>query len=314
MYRKALGIAAVVALASAAVATTAGASGPAGSAQVFQRQLIVTGTNHADKIALVVPAADTVQVDFGDDGTAEFTVALADFDRIAVRSLDGDDSVRINYGAQTQPATTIDTGKGNDFVSGGSGAELIRTGDGSDFVDGNRGNDVAELGDREDAFVWDPGDGSDTIQGGRGKDTMLFNGAAGAEKFAAVANGNRLRFTRDLGNIVMDTDDVERVSLKALGGADSTVVGDLGATDVRTVEVDHGPADGATDLTTVEGTNGRDFVAVSGNPTRVNVAGLKARVSITGHEAADQLTIDTKTGTDTVTATLADNTIGFSVL
>ena len=38
---------------------------------------------------------------------------------------------------------------------------------------------------------------------------MLFNGSAGAEIFEASANGERVRFTRNLGNIVMDLNDVE---------------------------------------------------------------------------------------------------------
>jgi Ca2+-binding RTX toxin-like protein len=45
-------------------------------------------------------------------------------------------------------------------------------------------------------FVWDPGDGSDIVEGQSGTDTLLFNGAAGAEIFAASSNGGRLLFTR----------------------------------------------------------------------------------------------------------------------
>ncbi len=49
---------------------------------------------------------------------------------------------------------------------------------------------------------------------------MLFNGSAGNEIFDVSANGGRLRFTRNLGNIVMDMNDVEKVDLNALGGVD----------------------------------------------------------------------------------------------
>ena len=58
---------------------------------------------------------------------------------------------------------------------------------------------------------------------------MTFNGAAGNERFAAVDNGGRLRFTRDLGNIVMDTDSVERVTVNTLGGSDFVEIDDLAA-------------------------------------------------------------------------------------
>src|SRR5439155_3569695 len=64
----------------------------------------------------------------------------------------------------------------------------------------------------DDTFIWDPGDGSDIVEGQAGVDTMRFNGANIAEQFDASANGNRLRFTRNVGNIVMDTNDVERRS------------------------------------------------------------------------------------------------------
>jgi hypothetical protein len=57
------------------------------------------------------------------------------------------------------------------------------------------------MGAGEDTFVWDPGDGSDTIEGEDGADTMLFNGANVAEKIELSANGNRLRFVRDIATI-----------------------------------------------------------------------------------------------------------------
>ena len=286
-------------------------------------QLIVTGTNHADRITLRVPAADTsvLEVDFGDDGTAEHTVKRADFGQIQVNSLDGDDIVRIDYGAEVQPFTIVDTGDGDDTVFGGSGAELFRTGDGDDSVDGNRGADTALLGDGDDSFTWDPGDGSDVIEGGHGRDTMVFNGSSGAEKFAATANGPRLRFTRDLGNVVMDTDDVERVALSALGGADAVAVGDLSATDVRRVDIDLGAqldstgGDGAVDAVTVQGTAGDDDVRVSGSDGNVRIQGLTPRVTISDAEPADQLTVDTLAGNDDVdSGRLTPGTITFSVL
>jgi hypothetical protein len=304
-------------IALSVVGTAAGA-GTQGTVQIDNRQLIVTGTARADDIALRVPAADptVLQVDFGNDGTADQSVKLADFGAMLVNTGRGDDEVRIDFGTQVQPFTVVDTGRGDDFVSGGSGSELFRTGDGDDFVDGNRGNDTALMGDGNDTFVWDPGDGSDVIEGGRGnRDTMLFNGAAGAEKFAATANGERLRFTRDLGNIVMDTDDVERVNLVALGGADSVLVGDLSGTDVRKVDVDLGAGDGAVDAVTVQGTDRRDYIRVSGANGTVHVDGLRAKVTLTGAEPTDQLTIDPRAGNDVVNSNhLAPNTIVFSVL
>ena len=59
---------------------------------------------------------------------------------------------------------------------------------------------------------------------------MQFNGANIAEKFDLSANGTRVRFTRDVGNIVMDLNGVEGFNLTALGGADTITVNDLTGT------------------------------------------------------------------------------------
>jgi Ca2+-binding RTX toxin-like protein len=322
--RRGLSAAAAAALTAGIAVSLAGtaSAAPVGSVVIDAGQLIVTGTTRADDITLRVPAGNTsvVEVDFG-AGTAKHTVNRSDFGQIQVNSGDGNDIVRIDYGAEVQPFTIVDTGNGNDTAFGGSGNELFRMGNGNDVVDGNRGTDTALLGNGNDTFIWDPGDGSDVIEGGRGQDAMVFNGSNAAEKFVASANGPRLRFTRDIGNIVMDTNDVERVALNALGGADSTTVGDLRGTDVQTVDVDLGAqlnasgGDSAVDAVTVTGTPGKDHIRVSGSRGDVRVSGLRANVRLSDAEPADRLTIDTLAGNDRVaTRGLAPRTITLSVL
>lgn len=323
-FRRGLSAAAVAAVTTGIAVSLAGpaAAAPGSSVVVDTAQLIVTGTNYADNITLRVPAADTsvLEVEFG-DGTTKRTVKRSDFGQILVNSRGGNDTVRIDYGAEVQPFTIIDTGNGDDTAFGGSGNELFRTGAGNDVVDGNRGTDTALLGDGRDAFSWDPGDGSDVIEGGRGQDTMVFNGAAAAEKFVASANGPRLRFTRDLGNIVMDTDDVERVTLNALGGADTVTVADLRGTDVQKVGIDLGAqvntsgGDSAVDAVTVTGTAGKDHIRVSGSGGNVRVSGLRADVTLSNAEPADQLTVDTLAGKDKVAiGNLVRGSITLSIL
>ena len=63
---------------------------------------------------------------------------------------------------------------------------------------------------------------------------MAFNGANINERMDVSANGGRVRFTRDIANIVMDLNDVERIDVKALGGADTITVNDLSGTDAST--------------------------------------------------------------------------------
>ena len=274
--------------------------------------LSIQGTKASDKIALRLQAGEpgTLQVDVGDDGSADFSFQRNSIAKIAINSRAGSDLVRIDESngsfTDTIP-TTIDGGDGNDTIAGGKGNETLLGGRGNDSIDGNGGNDLALLGPGNDTFVWDPGDGSDTVEGNGGNDTMLFNGANASEQVDLSANGNRLKFFRVQANITMDTHGVERVDFNALGGADLVTVNDLSGTDVRSVNVDlagtlgGAAGDGQADRVVVNATNGNDTIAVAGDAGGVNVTGLAATVRVLHSEAAnDRLEIDTLAGTDTV--------------
>jgi Ca2+-binding RTX toxin-like protein len=275
--------------------------------------LLIDGTFFADKLALRLKAGDpqNLQVDVGDDGSADFSFDRKKIAKIVVQTRSGDDSVRIDEinGVFTDTIpTTIDGGPGNDTIAGGSGNETLIGGDGNDVIDGNKGSDTALLGAGDDVFVWDPGDGSDIVEGQDGSDTMRFNGAAAAEQFTLSANGNRLRFFRDVGNITMDTAGVERVDVNALGGADLVTVNDLSGTDVSSVNVDLAGAlggaagDGAVDQVVVNGTSGADAIKVAGDPSGVNVSGLHAQVAIQHQEPTDKLDVHGLAGADSIDA------------
>src|SRR5205823_5357520 len=188
-------------------------------------------------------------------------------------------------------------------------------------VTGGRGDDLALMGAGDDTFVWNPGDGSDTVEGQAGADEMLFNGANVAEKIDISANGARVRFTRDVANITMDTDGVEVITFTARGGADLITVNDLTGTDVTQVNLDlagtpgSGVGDGAADTVIVNGTAGADQIVVTGSAGSVTVAGLAAQVHITSPEAAgDQLTVNALGGDDVVNASgLAAGVIGLTL-
>jgi Ca2+-binding RTX toxin-like protein len=161
----------------------------------------------------------------------------------------------------------------------------------------------------DDTFVWNPGDGSDTLEGQDGTDTMVFNGAAIAEKIDISANGDRVRFTRDIASIVMDLHGVEGIDFNALGGADTITVHDLSGTDVTEININlastlGGTAgDGAADAVIVYGTNGDDAVVVNGDASGTSVSNLSAQVNITGAEAAnDSLTVLLGDGDDALDA------------
>ena len=234
---------------AAALATVAGHADAAAPAvmpikhpKLKDGLLAIEGTKRSDRIALRLEAGDAgvLQLDVGDDGSADYDFARQDVARIELDAGDGNDLVRIDEsnGSFSDILTTLDGGAGADILAGGSGAELLLGGDGNDSIDGNRGNDVAFMGAGDDTFVWDPGDGSDVVEGQDGADTMLFNGAGGPEQVDLSANGSRLRFFRTQGTITMDTRGVERVDFNALGGADTVTVNDLTGTDVTSVNVD----------------------------------------------------------------------------
>jgi Ca2+-binding RTX toxin-like protein len=288
--------------------------------------LVVRGTTASDKITLRLRADDPniLQVDVGDDGSADFSFDRSKIAKIAVKARAGNDLVRIDEsnGAFTDTIqTTIDGGDGNDTIASGKGVETLLGGRGNDSIDGNGGNDRALLGAGSDTFIWDPGDGSDTVEGQDGRDTMLFNGASGTDQVELSANGNRLKFFRVQGNITMDTASVERVDFNALGGTDRVIVNNLAGTGVSSVNVDlagalgGATADGAADQVIVNATDGNDAIDVSGDASAVKVSGLAATTRILHSEVAkDRLDVNTLTGMDSVGSVgLAAGTIQFFV-
>ena len=303
----AAGVAALAALtAGLTVAAPAGAATT--SAFVTGDTLDVISGPGADHLALRLAPGDAthLQVDVDDDGTADASFDRATFSRIVVVSGNGDDSLRIDQanGAFADESIIVFAGSGDDAFTGGDGAELYLGGNGRDSADPNRGNDTGIMGPGRDSFRWDPGDGSDRVEGESGVDTLDFNGAAADEKMQLVPEGERALFLRDVANIRMDMDGVERLDLTALGGTDTMLVDDMTGTDFRQADIDlSGPAgggDGAADAVTVKGTAGRDHVAVRADGSRVDVSGLQVEDHLVGAEPTDELQVDTLDGDDRV--------------
>jgi Ca2+-binding RTX toxin-like protein len=186
-------------------------------------------------------------------------------------------------------------GAGDDALTGGSGDDTLIGGAGNDFVDGDQGTDVGILGAGDDVFQWDPGDGSDRVEGGSGFDEMLFNGNANAEAFALSADGERALFTRVQGNIIMDLGGVEKVTVNALGGADTVTINDPTGTGVTDIDINlgvGGTGDGALD--TININDDDDVQVIVGQNGNLTILGLSgATVHITGFEVgSDSLLIN----------------------
>jgi Ca2+-binding RTX toxin-like protein len=239
-------------------------------------------------------------------------------DHLIVRGLGGHDRLSAASLAAGNVLLTFDGGAGNDTISGSQGADTLIGGDGNDLIDGNQGDDIALLGAGDDTFQWDPGDGSDVVEGGTGVDALRFNGAGANENVDISANGERVRFFRDVAAITMDLNDVERVVFDAFGGTDNVVVGDMSGTDLIRVHVGLGKVsggvtgDGQADRVTVNGTGGDDQIEVSATGPEIVVTGLPARTNIRGADGAlDKLVLAGGAGADVIDASaLAAGKIG----
>jgi Ca2+-binding RTX toxin-like protein len=302
-------------------------------------QVTVDGAEAANDAVVVNGVGGTDTLEFDGSGVGETISILANgqsvailqnnvlmevngVDNVVIDGNGGDDVIAAGNGLSTLTNLTIDGGAGNDTITGGDGNDTLIGGDGNDVVTGGKGADVALLGSGDDRFIWNPGDGSDTVDGGSGFDTLDFRGANVSEKVDISANGSHATFFRDVANITMDLDNVERIQFKALGGADNIVVNDLKGTDVKQVDIDlasslGGTGDGAADTVTVNGTGGNDQIDVTASGTLVTVSGLPAQVTIDhaeGGDLGDHLVINGGAGNDTINASaLPAGTIGLTL-
>jgi Ca2+-binding RTX toxin-like protein len=251
--------------------------------------------------------ANGTRVRFDRVTPAPFSIDIGTSEKLVLNANGGDDRFSATGNLAALIAITADGGAGNDTLLGGNGADLLIGGDNNDTVDGNQGNDTAQLGAGDDTFQWDPGDASDTVEGGDGTDTMSFNGANIAENMTISANGQRVRFTRDVAAVTMDLNGVESIAARTLGGSDNVVVNDLSGTGVTSVAAGLAATTGGDDLApdnvTVTGTPGDDVVSVTGAGTNVQVTGLPALVSVSGAVAgSDRVTVNALAGDDVVDA------------
>ena len=142
---------AVVLLATGLGASTSVAD--ASSVDVDRRILTVRGSSANDAITLRVRAKrpGKLEVDLGNNGSADFRIPRSRFDSIRVKARRGNDKVRIDESKRvftTTTPTTLDGQQGNDRLYGGAGAERLVGGPGKDRIDGNRRRRHRESGRR----------------------------------------------------------------------------------------------------------------------------------------------------------------------
>jgi len=267
----------------------------------------VNAGNGAETFTLT---ANGARVRFDRTDPAPFALDIGTTENIVVNMNGGDDTFSATGNLAALIKVTVDGGAGDDTILGSNGDDVLLGGDGNDFIDGQQGGDLALLGAGDDVFQWDPGDGSDVVEGQAGLDELRFNGSGVGEIMEASANGDRVRFTRNVGNIVMDLDGMEKLSVQALGGADTIIVNDLSGTDVTQVAIDlagtlgGAAGDAQPDTVIANATGGNDIIDVFGAGSSVAVVGLPATINIAHVEGAnDSLIINGGGGNDGITAT-----------
>jgi Ca2+-binding RTX toxin-like protein len=129
--------------------------------------LHVVGSNCSD-LVLINETAGVISVVATSNASNPATFAASSVTAISVRTRGGNDVV-ITSGSVMKPMT-IDGGSGNDFLTGGGGANQIIGGSGNDTLYGAAGDDMLFGGDGNDDLLG--GDGNDVLIGGNGNDNL----------------------------------------------------------------------------------------------------------------------------------------------
>jgi Ca2+-binding RTX toxin-like protein len=251
--------------------------------------------------------ANGARVRFDRLDPAPFSLDAGTTEKLVLNMNGGNDSFSATGNLAALIQVTVDGGAGEDTILGSNGADTLSGGDGNDFIDGQQGNDTISLGAGVDTFQWDPGDGSDTVEGQADFDTLLFNGSAGNENMTVSPNGERALLFRDLGNITIDNNDLERFDINALGGTDTIVINSITGTDVTEVNISlagtlgGSAGDGVADTIIVNASNADDVIDIVSNATGISIIGLSAQVNIVGFETSfDHLVINGLVGDDVI--------------
>ncbi len=287
--------------------------------------LTVTGDDNDNVIIVSRDAAGTILVNSGAVPVTGGVSTFGNTTLVRILGLGGNDVLTIDDSNGPMPPGNLSGGEGNDILTGSASDDILDGGPGNDTLIGRGGNDTLiggpgddtliggpgadQLfgGEGNDVFIWNPGDGSDVIEGEDGQDTLVFNGSNASEIVDLSANGERLRFFRNVANVTMDCAGIEKVVFKALGGTDQVTINDLTGTQVTNVLVDlssaQGTGDGQADTVIVNGTETNDVVTVTGSTNGVDVVGLTTTVTVVGGEPGmDELVIHGLGGDDVIDA------------
>ena len=281
MQRKRLLFAAAIA-AAAAIGPANPASAAVAAPQIKNRVLTIKADGAADRLAIRLEKLQPghLQIDRGDDGSAEFTVDTAGFDRIVIDMGGGKDAVRVDEanGLIGKPIS-LAGGTGDDTLAGGNGADTISGGDGNDKLAGGFGNDSLSGGAGTDTFEWLPGGGSDKANGGTGADVFHMTGSGVNENISALAGptAGKVLVTRNVAAIKNELFAVEKLDVDAAGGNDIV-------SSSTTIRLDLDGGDGADLLQAFTGA-----AVLAGGPGNDVLAGSTTNDTLDGGDGNDDL-------------------------
>jgi hypothetical protein len=254
-----------------ALALTAGHAAAAPLVTNDHRTLVVNGGDGDDRLALRVRPSDpkAVEIDLGDDGTADVVVKRTTFDAIRVQTGAGDDTLRLAFAREVP--TTVEGGRGVDYltVEGSSADDRFELSAKSTRV--RVGGDASVTFGGVESFEADPLGGADRLTVGDLTGTEL-------QDAHADLGGDGL-----LDRVVLDgTAGDDQPSILAFAG-----VAVIGVPTFVTIE----NAD-PTDRLTVNGRGGDDLLSSSSLP-----------------RGAMDVTLDGGTGTDVLVGGDGDETL-----
>jgi Ca2+-binding RTX toxin-like protein len=137
------------------------------AASLLDGVLTIEGTHRSDKISVVLSGEFSDQLRVAVNKSVTF-FTLAEVSEIQVFAGKGNDRVHISDDVLL--SALIDGGKGNDWLRGGGGHDIILAGLGNDHADGGLGDDVLVGDAGHDKLVG--GDGNDELEGGVGHDHL----------------------------------------------------------------------------------------------------------------------------------------------
>ena len=232
-------------------------------------------------------------------------------DLLIVNGSDGNDVIEAAAGVEATIQITLNGDAGNDWLSadgtlnGGAGNDTLIGGAGDNTLDGGAGDDVFVGGGGTDAVIGDAGADTILVEGTAGDDVISLALTGGGDLLVTV-NGDTTTYTGAFA-------DVERALVQGLAGDDTLTVDSTNGAVGFLEGIDYAGGTGSDWLVLTGGTADSDSYAVgpttgSGTSTIV-IGGVTQTVEFEDLEPV----IDLVAGPLTVTATAADNAIGYTV-